>query len=179
MTERRKSVVAVLGDSTPQTNEKKRFCVKLGDGGGKKSVVFCFAVALKNILYYYFCRERRGVGKSHDRERRGVSKREQGSEGAGRWRRLGQECRGSRGAQQFPLLQRVSPALPPVLGAGGAGISLSMRERTGARAAAPRGNEGRSGPELLGQASFLLLRGKTRQQNRSYALSHFKIVGKL
>ncbi|NXP63689.1 GATA6 factor, partial [Chloropsis cyanopogon] len=46
-------------------------------------------------------------------EGRGASKKEQGSEGAGSWRRLEQECQGSRGSQQLPLLQPVSPALVP------------------------------------------------------------------
>lgn len=76
-------------------------------------------------------------------------------------------------------LSRPCASVPLVLGAGEVGIGLSMRERTGARAAASRCNAGRSGPELPGQASFLLLRGKTRQQSRSYVLSRFKIVGKL
>lgn len=87
-----------------------------------------------------------------------------------------------RSTAAFPApagLSSSCASLPPVLGAAGVGISFSLRERTGDGAAAPQCNPGRSSPELLGQTSFLLLQGKTRQQSRICALSRFKIVRKL
>lgn len=162
MTEGRKSVVEVIGEATSQGKKESwllnstfiSYSVKLGNGGEKTGVFW-----LLFNFFFSFCRERRGVGKSHGRERRGLSKKEQRSE---HWRRLGQEFQGSRGASPAPAgFSRPCVSFPALLGTG-MGMSLSIRERTGARAAAPWCNVGRSSPELLGQASFLLLRGKTR-----------------
>lgn len=191
MTEGRKSVVAVIAEATSGSHESwvinsasKSYSVKVGDGGEKNKNSCVFLLLLfKNFILFLFCRERRGVGKISRQggergEYEGAEKRSRALEevGAG----VSRQPRRSTAASPAPAgLSSPCASLPPVSGAGGVGIGLSMRERTGARAAAPRCNAEQSSPELLGQASFLLLRGKTRQQSRSYALSRFKVVGKL